>query len=454
VVRVKQWDTIEHITDFDSAADHVRTRQKFEELNIPILKGMGQFANTNLTSLQPKSAFEEDADTTSYEVEAGLDGDGIYLKALKEYVQSTPIANKGAKAEDGPKQYVPPSIPEHLKSRENKRWKHDGPWLPGMSANDFAVYLSKQLSNRRGQFNKYLVEHVKAKIYAGRRKASVEKEQIPLDPIEAEKFREEQEKKWTDITPADIDAGIRRLRAECAVDPLNSDLVKNLIVPFLRLPPIKLKHTTYSTDSKFEVDSKRFSDETTPSSTHPSAGLGYLRTKAYLTNHPILGPQALPGPITARVIQPRSTATSKLASARLGVAGFVADDEHRNAQTINFKNPSANAKDLLVLDIDTPGGAKVPVQPSFAAVSPDGKVHIKTHRSYGAELAVSRGQLDERPPERQNSDVDPLASLNLGSSGVAELDAQTKQSEEKNRQRIDQFMKVMQKNGHKPKGQL
>ena len=38
VLRITQLDTIEHVTDFDSAADHVRTRQKWEEMGMPMMK--------------------------------------------------------------------------------------------------------------------------------------------------------------------------------------------------------------------------------------------------------------------------------------------------------------------------------------------------------------------------------------------------------------------------------
>lgn len=444
VVRIEQWDTIEQITDFDSAADHVRTRQKFEELSTPLMKGMSQLSLTDVTAPAPKSVFEPAADTTAYETEHGLDGAGMYLQALKEKVKQS-VKNSRSASEDAVQTYTPPAFPEHAARLPNQRWKHDGPWLPGMSAVEYTAYLSKELASRRAEFNDYLVEYVKGQIYAARSSYAKQNEEIPLDPTEAEAYRAKKEQAWANISPSDIEAGIRDLRAQCANDPLSSKLVQNLIIPFLRLPPIKVKATQYSVDASREVDNQKFTDETTPSSTHPSAGLGYLRTRAYLANHPILGPQSLPTPITARVIQPRQAASNQYPHARLGVAGFVADDQYR---TLRAGSRQTGEAGIDSLDTETVGGAKVHVQPRFAAVSPDGKVHIKVARSHGAELKVKKGQLDDAPPARENVEANPLGNLNLGKSGVPELDAQSNQEMDKS---MAQFFDLLgeQKGGNK-----
>jgi hypothetical protein len=411
VVRVNQWDTIEHVTDFDSAADHVRTRQKFEELGIPMIKGLAVFGTTDVTSRPGKSAFEETADITAYTTEVGMDGAAMYLSALKEKVRSSVAGQR-----QEPDTYVPPKVLEHAVRRTNQRWKHDGPWLPGMSARDFTSYLSKTLTSRRAEFNKYLIEYVKNQIYDSRRQAHKASNPPPLDDAEAKALEAELDKKWSIFTPWDIAAGIHNLRTQCAQDPLNSKLVQNLIVPFLRLPPIKLKATHYSADQTGEVGGYKFDDDTTPNSTHPSAGLSYLRTKAYLANHPILGPQAKDAPVEARVIQSSATArVSNSPYAALGVAGFVANDEVR--KTGGFQRTGAHLSGVEKLDLDTHGGAKVSVQAPFAAVSPDGKVHIKLLRSYGEELRVKRGELEDRPPEREGAEQNAAEDLTFNNTG-------------------------------------
>ncbi|KAF2275695.1 uncharacterized protein EI97DRAFT_434113 [Westerdykella ornata] len=426
VVRIKQWDTIEHVTDFDSASDHVRTREKFLEMAVPVLRGMSHFNEKDLSAPPPKSAFEKDADVTSYDVEDGLDGAGIALQVLRQSFDMSKKAPKDASQ----KTWLP-----------NLRWKHDGPWLPGLAAEEFNSYITNELSKRRQEFNQYLENFVKAQIYARRSSAAKEAGALPLDPEAAEKMRAAQEKEWSTFTPEDITAGIRALREKCAADPLNSDLVQKLIIPFLRLPPMKLKSTMYAQAGIDIIDNQKFADETTPNSTHPSAGLGYLRTKAYIANHPILGPQEWPSPITARVVQARRTRSVTQARAKLGVAGFVADDEFRSTP-VGY-NSGNSVEDLGVLDVETEGGRKVHVQPLFAAVDPSGKIHIKVRRSHGAELQVARGQLEDRPPERKNVDRNPLASLKLGGSGNRGPDnAQDEQMEG-----FFELMKEAEKNG-------
>jgi hypothetical protein len=415
VIRVKQWDTIEHVTDFDSASDHVRNREKFEELNIPVLKGLSRLSDQDLTSSTPKSSFEPNADVTSYEVEEGLDGAGIELRRLGEELEKH-AKRKSQKSSSTETDSLTPNT-----WKPNLRWKHDGPWLPGMGADEFMTYVTKELAPRKREFNKYLVQFVKTQISLRRKVAS--QESLPLDEEEAKTARAKLEKEWNTFTKEDIQAGIRSLREKCAADPLSSDLVQKLIIPFLRLPPIKLQSARYSANQLNVVGAHKFADETTPSSTHPSAGLSYLRTKAYLANHPILGPQALPAPVEARVIQPRKTRGLTQTKARLGVAGFVADDEFAGGAT-GFQSYGANrVASLEVLDVETEGGRKVPVQPAYAAVSPDGRVHIGLKRSHGPELQVAKGLLEDTPPPRENVDSDPLANLTGfargGSAGAA-----------------------------------
>ncbi|RMZ73360.1 Mitochondrial ribosomal MRP51 [Pyrenophora seminiperda CCB06] len=567
VLRVTQLDTIEHVTDFDSAADHVRTRQKWEEMGVPLMKGMTQMRNPDFNGVPPSGAFEIRDDTTHYDTDMGLDEAGLYLKALKNSMPSerakaewetfhaqwkgkweekkaswtsrgwgeqlTDFESAQEKAKQGRRQLLDRhkrilkreskafrthwatewaakkadwearglSSPEHperaaeatalkkqvsdaavaLRKRwveekaslagktparmpwlveftafeqeqedakralrqqiaatpfaplnpppvdpvvhNTRRWKHDGPWLPGMSADDFVAYLSKEISARKKEFKAYLTEYVKSEIYTSRRLAAKNntEDMPPLDSQEAEAWQATKEKEWRNISPSEIEAGIKTLRKETASDPLSSKLVRKLIFPFLRVPTIKLKHSAYAMDeSRNDVNAYHFDQELAPLSTHPSAGLGYLRTKSYITNHPILGPQAKPAPITARILQARRTAAGRQeAYAKFGVAGFVANDQYRNTGG----SYQVGAKDVETLDVDTPGGRKVFVQPLFASVSNDGRVHVKIMRSTGPEVDVARGELDDRPPARETMESDPLRNLgSMGRSGVKELD--------------------------------
>ncbi|KAF2850586.1 hypothetical protein T440DRAFT_508032 [Plenodomus tracheiphilus IPT5] len=474
VLRVNQLDTIEHITDFDSAADHVRTRQKWEAMGVPMMKGMTQMKDRDLSGTPPAGAFEIRDDTTSYDTELGLDESGLYLKALKDNVKTQADALKkafetswqekqratvaewdvqGVTGEDriqktkafeqeyhnATKQlrkqmrrlresnftpFTPPPVDTAV--HNTRRWKHDGPWLPGMGADDFVIYLNKEISKRKPEFNAYLVDFVKNEIYTTRRlAASKAGEAPPMDIAEAEAWHAQQEKEWRTITKPEIEAGIKALRKETANNPLGSKLVSKLILPFLRLPAIKFKYTAYAEDaSNRDIDQYQFDQEIAPLSTHPSAGLGYLRTKSYIANHPILGPQATPAPISARVLQARTIQSSKEAYARLGVGGFVANDQYRSTDVSSGNRIGVNnARDVETIDIDTYGGKKLHVQPLFGSVTNNGRIHVKVKRSQGPEVAVSRGALDDRPPVREFARRDNLREFSGGKeSGVKELD--------------------------------
>ncbi|KAF2786291.1 hypothetical protein K505DRAFT_330455 [Melanomma pulvis-pyrius CBS 109.77] len=427
VLRVLQLDTIEHITDFDSAADHVRTRQKWEELGIPMLKGMGAMSDVDPTSgTSLKSAFEKHADVTAYDGDEGLDETGMFLKVI----QQNAIKNARSTESGSYTPFTPPQVEDSL--RANRRWKHGGPWLPGMSDGDFMAFITKELSKRRKEFNKVLVEYAKSQIYTRRQAASSRQSTMPLDAEEAELMHAAREKEWSTITDEQIADSIRELRRETAHDPIRSKLVSKLIIPFLRLPPIQLKSTRFKDSSSPTATGydHRFTPDTTPSSTHPSAGLGYLRTNAHLTNHPILGPQALPAPATARVVQPRRTASSKEVQARLGVAGFIANDDHR-AVGMQSNYRKTDGTDVEYIDTDTPGGMKLSVQPEFGSVTPTGRVHIKLKRGYGPELLVARGLFEDQAPARDNEESAPdvLKSFAAKASGVKELDALGPESE-------------------------
>ncbi|KAH7071007.1 mitochondrial ribosomal protein MRP51 [Paraphoma chrysanthemicola] len=421
VLRVTQLDTIEHVTDFDSAADHVRTRQKWQELGVPMMRGLTQMRDTDLSGTPPGGAFERRDDTTSYDTNLGIDEAGLYLEALKENLKKN-----SARTQFHP--FSPPPVDAEV--HNSKRWKHDGPWLPGMNAQDFTAYLGKQISKRRDEFNDYLREFVKNEIYTTRQlAASKSGELAPEDIEEAQKWQEKRSRAWAKISEKDIQNGIEALRRETANNPLGSKLVTKLIMPFLRLPTIKFKYTAYAEDaSNRDIDQYQFDQESAPLSTHPSAGLGYLRTKSYIANHPILGPQSAPSPVPARVVQPRTTAFKKEAYAKLGVGGFVANDQYRSTDTSSATRASiSNARDVETIDIETPGGKKIPVQPMFGSVTNDGRIHIKLKRSTGAEIQVARGELDDKPPVRENYEPDPLKNLaSFGrKSGVKELDEQS-----------------------------
>jgi hypothetical protein len=382
-----------------------------------MLKGMGAMSDEDLTSSTLKSAFEKHADVTTYDGDEGLDENGMYLKVIRENAIKNASREQHASKtgeEMGYKPFTPPVVPPM--QRSSHRWKHDGPWLPGMSADDFMDFISRELGQRRKEFRKVLEEYAKNHIYVARRQAaSLQSEAPPLDDLEAEEYQAAREKEWSTISPAEIEATIRELRRETAIDPIRSKLVSKLIVPFLRLPPIKLKSLSYAATKPGTAtgNDHKFTNDTTPSSTHPSAGLGYLRTSAHLSNHPILGPQALSTPVEARVVQPRKTGNSIEPHAKLGVAGFVANDDHSAAPQMRSHQAYSKGRSVENIDFETPGGMKMWVQPQFGSVTPTGRVHLKLRRGVGEDVAVARGQFDDVAPVRESYETVEESLMNL-----------------------------------------
>lgn len=429
VLRITQLDTIEDVTDFDSAADHVRSRQKWEEMSVPLFRHK---ASGDVTAATPHSAFEERDDITAYRPE-GLDQRGLSLRALRqnkrtrEYLQS--------KNPDREVQFMPSRPPPvDAEVHNSRRWKHDGPWLPGQGANEFMAYLNKEIGKRRNEFNEHLVEFAKNRIYTTRMQTANSSGDIaPLDETEALAWQRARERQWATITQEQIDAEIKALRKETAIDPLKSKLVTELITPFLRLPLVQQKNRIYQQTGTGEYENSIIDPEHAPTSTHPSAGLGYLRSRSYLSSHPILGPQANPAPVASRVLQPRQAAFNRDNRARLGVGGFVAMDPHSAEKSSNKPDHQSN-RDVEYIDINTPGGKKIMVKPVYGGVDNDGRVHLHVMRSTGPEIRIARGELEDLAPpleqsQEQNFDLDignkkkGLRFANRGvKSGIPALD--------------------------------
>ena len=99
---------------------------------------------------------------------------------------------------------------------------------------------------------------------------------------------------------------------------------------------------------------------------------------------------------------------------------------------VNRNANMANAKDVETIDVDTPGGKKIMVQPRYASVTNDGRIHIKLDRATGPEVMIARGELDDKPPVRANIDNGDLESIvsGVGKSGVKELDEMSEKGQQ------------------------
>lgn len=296
-IHIENVDSIDHITDFSSAADHVLTLRKWQELGTPLSMAEEKTAKASAQQERyPRSVFESKHDNT----------------------------------------YQDDSDPSQ------QRWKYRGPWLAGKTEGEFKRYVEKDVKRQKSGFKRFLRERLaEEKATARRREATESGEDFEAPDSVA-------------VSEEDVEVYVRSLRND-------ERKLHTLIEEYLDLPRDRGSATTTY-------------DKKGPPTTHPSAGLSYLRTGSFTYNHPLLGPQEEPAPVQARVIRPQTTAANtKHDRALIGVGGVVAEDDRqsftRDSTGITGYNP------------DIPGGAKVYIRlPTRASVDSRGRIDRVTIR--------------------------------------------------------------------------
>jgi Mitochondrial ribosomal protein subunit len=354
LLRVESVDTIEHITEYSSAADHTLTLQKWQEMNMPLttpsVEGLlGSHRKPG------RGAFEEDLSATS----------GDVLKP----------------------------------ATDENRWKFGGPWLLGLTVGEFNDFVRKTIRARRSEFQMFLRETKALEDTKTAQRKAAEQGQDPPSVVNA-----------SDITDERLRVYIKELRQDRAA-------LFRLIRQFLDLPPAPAStgffggveeeiihdmgteigsktHTLNSED--FLPDSGSPYARTGPPKTHPSAGLSYLRSSRYMYNHPIYGPQERPPPIEGRIIQPKNAAVGSFAP-KLGIAGVVTEAPLGDRFNTSGKK-GKSYPGLLNVEPDAVGGSKVYLHPRSASIDPDGRIDLKVDSGEGPALAVLQGKEDQIYP--------------------------------------------------------
>ncbi|KAK3312421.1 mitochondrial ribosomal protein MRP51 [Apodospora peruviana] len=324
MIRVKQIDSIEHITDYSTATDHGLTLQKFQELRLPVTLPQvdkGDYGNTFITTTRlglprlVKSAFEEDGDSTTAD---------------------------------------PADI-----SKRDMRWKFSGPWLAGMMPGAFEKWMAKNVRPRRAEFREFLRKRLAEEMNTQALLKAEDSEGLgaaaPIDP--------------PSITEDQIIEYLRKLR-------YNNMELYDMVGQFLDLAPLAparlsdMAKEVLKRGVRLKKSDSPYADRGPPI-THPSAGISYLRTNMYLDNHPVYGPQAVHPAVRARVLRPRKKGLGLNSDAKLGVAGFAVDTPFGESP---LNQGSIAYKALEVFNPTIKGGASIFVQPLSATVDPSGRV--------------------------------------------------------------------------------
>ena len=325
VIRIGAIDTIDHITDFNSAADHTLTLRKWQEMNMPV--SMPQVRKLVSNSDPMLSTFEDGLNRTE---DTGANSSG-----------------------------------------DSRRWKYRGPWLAGKTAGEFEDYITKRIKKRRPEFRKYMREWL-------RQKMTVAARHVALD-------------KGEDLPTTDIKISEEELRTEIVKLRHDGTDLWVLIWRFLDLPgfpPGQHQHASdamLNTVERIEEDQANKDIEQGPPTTHPSAGLSYLRTASHVPNHPILGPMSTQPPVIARILKLPSPASNIDKGGLLGVGGIVAQD----VKSRMFKD-GGNSQ-WTDFDADLEGGAKGWVHLQRASIDPRGRIRLAVERASDDTIALWEG---------------------------------------------------------------
>ncbi|RGP63323.1 mitochondrial ribosomal subunit domain-containing [Fusarium sporotrichioides] len=319
LIRVKQVDSIESVTDFASAADHALSLEKFQEMRIAMSIPKGKDTNNTFTTdTWHKSVFEEDLDFTQ--------------------------RRSGRK--------------------DDKRWKFKGPWLARMTEGEFIEYLEKKVRPKRAQFKSLLLYRLVKSYNDERAQSAMEQGNEAPEKIRVE-----------DVTPEWYTEYVRSLRNDRAA-------LYGMVSKFLDLAPlgqpVGILQTFLAGGENAAAESPYGKSGPPPS--HPSAGISYLRTNSFMANHPLYGPQKQSTPTLARVVYPRQgPSPAKLGVGGFVADSPPGDNEFNNRHPARHRI-SSNRKMLTGishLDTTTFGGAKAYVSPETATVDPSGRVVVQ-----------------------------------------------------------------------------
>ncbi|KAL2066136.1 hypothetical protein VTL71DRAFT_2207 [Oculimacula yallundae] len=348
IIRVEAIDTFEHITEFNSAADHSINLRKWQQMGIPLTTPMPDTNRGLFKGGDQQSVFEAELDTI-----AGAD--------------ETP-------------------------GRADTRWKFKGPWLAGQTEGDFNTFLTFEVRKRKSEFQKYL-KTACAKRLTIEARQNAEGEVPPM--VEESSITEEQ---FTDFV-----RGLRNTRAELyrlirdfldlPPAPANNPRLLEAIMQ-------RDKLDTQDADNALPLSNSPYAD-TGPPKTHPSAGLAYGLTSAHTYNHPTFGPQKFAPPISARVIKPKGVTTGAFGAA-LGVGGFVTDlpagHDSFNMGSSRYNKPKTREPSgIQYVDPLKVGGSKMWVHPTSARVDSKGRVVLSVQAGDPQAVAVKEGTTDKIP---------------------------------------------------------
>lgn len=344
-LRVKQVDSIEHVTDFASAADHTLSLEKWQEMNVAIslphfIPESGTFSISSM-DMRPESVFESKYDFTA--------------------IDSVKKSNAG-----------------------QMRWKYEGPWLASLTEGEFQKYIRKSVRPRKAEF----LQFVREKLAARLNRDAKDRATAEGGDEAAEGVKEVQPE---NITQRQLNDFLRELRQD-------RQALFDTVGKFLDLAPIEQPHQMDQIADLAPYQSRTLDSENPyalhgPPITHPSAGLSYLRTSAFVDNHPVYGPLKYHPPVKGRVFVSSSDAMSLGKSGTLGLGGFIVGSKQITA---DYRSNSTRTYDPSVQ-----GGQKTWAHVFSAQVNSQGRVLLHAEEVQDKTTAESKLVQEEMIGEKQ-----------------------------------------------------
>ncbi|KAJ9609542.1 hypothetical protein H2200_005869 [Cladophialophora chaetospira] len=358
-------DTPEHVVDFESAADHVLTFRKYQELNLRVTLPKAKSLQDQRTS-----PFEEELDhtanqpprilpqttSTSWLDETPSERTQHLPKHLKDTLSKISEERDKFKAHSVPQQtFAAHSEPSQTTSahaslaKAPRRWRYSGPYLANLNGLEFDAFLKSITREKRAAFREVVKQDLIDKRAHEQRIRELDEGKTET-PVETP----------TQVTEEDVTEHMRYLRSE-------PGKFGPLIAEFFDLAdgPKTTKDMTDPWSYGRDTIATELYTETGPPRTHPSAGLSYLKAEAAV-NDANTGPRDDRAAAAARLLKTRQVDHQKHVP-YIGVGGFVVPQPEAQSMSVQ------EWKWTPVAD-----GPKLVVTPLSTSISQAGKVEIKT----------------------------------------------------------------------------
>lgn len=382
VIRVRAQDNPQHITDFESAADHTLTERKWQEMGVPLMAKSSRSAYTD-TDRVARSVYEDNLDNTDPNA-AAIVNRKPGSTASRPSVPGLPARRSALLAD----------------TLGVNRWKYTSPWITGMQEGEFHKYVTKTIAGQKDQFRKFLIRRIAEKrVQAEERSLRDQGVARQLSAERIQSIRKEVELNY--------EVEVKKLRDTHAEMHLGSDLTA-AICDFLDLPGVRANLTAAKGSNMAlanSISAGLGSDSAGPPSTHPAAGLSHLRTNAFMEMHPLWGAQSHHAPVLARVLRPRLQPQGNEFRAKIGVGGVVTDDTsgaayhpERNAASrvgLTIEQQWLDADRMThQLDADIENGNKIWVHPEIAHIDEQGRIRLEITRGDKEAIAVKTSHVE------------------------------------------------------------